>query len=251
VIPAYNEARVLRESVRALDAHLRGCGWSYRITIVDNGSTDATRAKALTLACELASVRVMHLDERGRGRALRAAWSTSDADVLVYMDADLSTDLAALRDLVEPLLEGRGDLAIGTRLAPGAQVRRRLRHALISRIYNMVLRLALQTGISDAQCGFKAGRREVIQELLPAVEDEKWFFDTELLHAARRAAFSVREVPVRWVEHPNSRMRILATARADLRGIVRLRRAQREAARLSRSGVSQRPAPRRIRSASR
>jgi glycosyltransferase involved in cell wall biosynthesis len=230
---------VLAASVRTLDEHLRRSGAPpYRITIADNASTDATLAVAVALAAALPAVRVIHLGEKGRGRALRAAWSASDADVLVYMDVDLSTDLAALGDLVEPLLAGHGDLAIGTRLAPGARVTRSLRREVISRAYNMLLRVALGSGISDAQCGFKAGRREVIQALLPLVEDEEWFFDTELLHAARRGAFSVREIPVHWVEDPDSRVRILATARADLRGVARLRRAERDADR--------RPGPARV-----
>jgi glycosyltransferase involved in cell wall biosynthesis len=228
VIPVYNEAHVLAFRVRELDDHLREhADFSYVITIADNASSDVTLAVARRLERELDSVRAIHLDRRGRGRALRAAWSASDADVLAYMDVDLSTGLDAFGDLVAPLLEGRGDLAIGSRLAPGASVRRSARRELISRAYNILLRLSLELGVADAQCGFKAGRREVIQALLPAVADEEWFFDTELLHAARRRAFSVREIPVRWVEDRDSRVRILATARADLRGIARLRRAQR------------------------
>jgi len=228
VIPVHNEAHVLAFRVRELDDYLREhVELDYVITIADNASSDVTLAVARRLERELERVRVVHLDRKGRGRALRAAWSASDADVLAYMDVDLSTDLAALRDLITPLLEGHADLAIGTRLAPGARVQRSLRRELISRTYNMLLRLSLELGISDAQCGFKAGRREVIQALLPAVEDEEWFFDTELLHAARRGAFSVREIPVHWVEDRDSRVRILATARADLRGIARLRRAER------------------------
>jgi len=229
VIPVHNEAHVLALHVRELDEYLREhAAFDYRITIADNASTDVTLAVARRLERELDAVRVLHLEQKGRGRALRAAWSSSEADVLAYMDVDLSTDLHAIGDLVGPLLAGRGDLAIGSRLSPGSRVTRSLRREAISRAYNILLRVSLQIGISDAQCGFKAGRREVIQALLGSVEDEEWFFDTELLHAARRAACSVREVPVRWVEDRDSRVRILATARADLRGIARLRRAERE-----------------------
>jgi glycosyltransferase involved in cell wall biosynthesis len=239
---------VLGWNVRALDEHVRArCRFRHRITIVDNGSTDATLAVARRLAAELDTVAVLHLDEKGRGRALRAAWSASDADVLAYMDIDLSTDLAALPALIAPLLAGRGDLAIGSRLSPGAEVTRSLRREVISRTYNMILRVWLALGVSDAQCGFKAGRREVIQALLPDVHDEQWFFDTELLHAARRSAFSIREIPVRWVEDRDSRVRILSTVGADLRGIVRLRRAERARRRGRRAGS----APWRTSSASR
>jgi len=214
--------------VRELDEFIRArCRFSHRITIAENASTDATLAIAQRLADELPAVSVLHLDEKGRGRAVRAAWARSDADVLAYMDVDLSTDLDALPRLVAPLLAGRGDLVIGSRLAPGAEVTRSLRRELISRAYNIILRVSLSLGVADAQCGFKAGRREVIQALLPSVADEEGFFDTELLHAARRSAFAVRELPVRWIEDRDSRVHIVATARADLRGVARLRRAER------------------------
>jgi hypothetical protein len=145
------------------------------------------------------------------------------------MDVDLSTDLSALTELVGPLLRGESDLAIGTRLAPRASVTRGIKRELISRSYNILLHLLLGVGFSDAQCGFKAGRREIIQELLPQVADERWFFDTELLYLAQRNRFAIHEVPVRWVDDPDSRVDILATARADLHGIRRLRGAEREA----------------------
>jgi glycosyltransferase involved in cell wall biosynthesis len=230
VIPVHNEERVLRTSIRTLHERLRCGGLRFQLTIADSASTDATHELALQLAQELSFVRVLRLAEKGRGRALRAAWASSDAEVLAYMDVDLSTDLASLPELVEPLLAGRGDVAIGSRLAPGAHVTRGLRREVISRAYNILLRLTLRVDFSDAQCGFKAARRDVLAELLPLVEDEEWFFDTELLYAARRNAFAIHEVPVRWVDDPDSRVRLLATALADLRGIARLRRAERAAA---------------------
>jgi len=229
VIPVYNEQRVLAANVRRLHEHLCAhCEFPSQITIVDNASTDATLEIASALAMELAGVRVLHLSQKGRGRALRAAWSASDADVLAYMDVDLSTDLGALPALLEPLLEGRGDVAIGSRLAPGAQVTRGFKRELISRSYNLLLHLALGVTFSDAQCGFKAARREVLQPLLEQVEDESWFFDTELLYLAQRAKLAIHEVPVRWTDDPDSRVDIIATAREDLRGVMRLRGARRE-----------------------
>ena len=228
VIPVHNEEHVLASSVRTLHEHLtRDLDVAFAITIADNASNDGTLAVADGLARELAEVGVVHLERKGRGRALRAAWSASDADVLAYMDVDLSTDLAALGDLLVPLLEGRGDIAIGSRLLPASEVTRSLKRELISRSYNLLLRLALDVGFADAQCGFKAGRREAIQALLDEVHDERWFFDTELLFRAQRARLAIREVPVRWVEDPDSRVDILATAAEDLRGIHRLRAAGR------------------------
>ncbi len=229
VIPVYNEERDLPASVRKLHWCMsRRFMFPFRITIADNASTDDTPALAHALAGELAEVQVLRLEQKGRGRALRAAWSRSEAEVVAYMDVDLSTDLAALPELLWPLLEGHADIAIGSRLAPGAEVARGIKREFISRSYNLLLHLALGTGFADAQCGFKAARREVILPLLDEVQDEGWFFDTELLYLAQRSKLAIREIPVRWVDDPDSRVKIVATAREDLRGIRRLRRAERD-----------------------
>jgi glycosyltransferase involved in cell wall biosynthesis len=225
VIPVYNEQRVLGASVRKLHHHLeQHFTLPFAITIADNASTDATLQVARGLTHELPGVTVVHLKRKGRGRALHAAWGTSEADVVAYMDVDLSTDLATLGELLEPLLDGRADLAIGSRLAPGAEVTRGVKREVISRGYNRLLRMLLGATFSDAQCGFKAGRREIVQALLPDVEDGEWFFDTELLYLAQRNRLRIHEVPVHWVDDPDSRVRILTTAREDVRGIMRLRR---------------------------
>jgi glycosyltransferase involved in cell wall biosynthesis len=223
VVPVHNEEQVLEASIRRLYAHLiHEFPFSARITLADSASTDSTLEIAQRVAAELPGMRVIHLDEKGRGRALRAAWSTSHADVLAYMDVDLSTDLNALLPLVAPLLSGHSDLAVGSRLMHGARVERSLKRELISRAYNVLLRLALGGRVSDAQCGFKAGRREAIQALLPAVENEHWFFDSELLHLAEQGRLRIHEVPVDWTEDPDSRVHLVATAIEDLRGIARL-----------------------------
>ena len=227
VVPVYNEAGVLETSVRRLHAYIdESCEFTFKITIADNASTDETLEIARRLSAELSEVEVIHLAAKGRGLALRAAWGRSDARVLAYTDVDLSTDLGALPALVGPLLERRGDLAIGSRLARGARVTRGIRREVISRTYNILLRVLLEVGFSDAQCGFKAGRAEVIQGLLPLVENDAWFFDTELLYQAQRNKFAIAEVPVTWVEDRDSRVAIVATVREDLRGIARLRRAR-------------------------
>ena len=226
VIPVYNEQNDLEPCVRQLHAHLsRTFPYPFRITIADNASTDDTFPLAETLQASLAEVRAVHLPEKGRGRALRAVWLQSDAPVLAYMDVDLSTDLTALLPLVAPLLSGHSDLAIGTRLARSARVVRGPKREFISRSYNILLRRALHIRFSDAQCGFKAIRREVAHRLLPMVEDNGWFFDTELLVLAERAGLRIAEVPVDWVDDPDSRVDIVATALADLRGVARLGRA--------------------------
>ena len=223
VVPVRNEERDLVPSIRRLVAYLReSFPFTARVTIADNGSTDATWALATGLARELAEVRAVHMELPGRGRALRAIWSASDADVLAYMDVDLSTDLNALLPLVAPLLSGHSDLAIGTRLARGSRVIRGPKRELISRSYNVLLRILLGARFSDAQCGFKAIRRDQARALLPLTRDTGWFFDTELLVLAERAGLRIHEVPVDWIDDLDSRVDIIGTALADLRGMARL-----------------------------
>jgi putative flippase GtrA len=225
VIPVYNEAAGLACSVRTVSAFLRDSfPYSARITIADNASTDGTLAIAHELAAELDGVRVLHLDQKGRGRALQRSWLGSDAQVLAYMDVDLSTDLAALLPLVAPLVSGHSHVAIGSRLSRTSRVTRGPKRELISRAYNLLVRGTLRARFSDAQCGFKAIRADVAHELLPLVEDDGWFFDTEVLVLAERAGLRIHEVPVDWVDDPDSRVDIVATALADIRGIVRLGR---------------------------
>ena len=223
VIPVHDEERDLGPSVRRLHAFLAGSfPFGFRITIADNASTDGTWLLARRLARELDHVRALRLAAKGRGRALRAAWGASDAAVLAYMDVDLSTGLEALLPLVAPLVSGHSDLAFGTRLRRGARVVRGLRRELISRCYNLLLHTTLGTRFSDAQCGFKAIRADAARALLPLVRDGEWFFDTELLVLAERAGLRIHEVPVDWVDDPDSRVDLVATALADLRGVARL-----------------------------
>ena len=222
VVPVFNEERGLAGCIERLHRHLSRLPYSFRITIADNASTDGTALLAHRLCREHDEVRAVQLVEKGRGRALSQVWSASRSPVLVYMDVDLSTDLNALLPLVAPLLSGHSDLAIGSRLTRGSRTRRGLKREVISRCYNLLLRCTLRAGFSDAQCGFKAIRGEVAAELLPLVEDPSWFFDTELLVIAERAGLRIHEVPVDWVDDPDSRVDLLTTARDDLRGIGRL-----------------------------
>jgi putative flippase GtrA len=222
VIPVFNEEKAVVGSVETVRAHLQSLPYAFRVTIADNASTDATSLLAHQLAHRYPDVRVVSLTQKGRGRALKRAWSESDAEVLVYMDVDLSTDLNALLPLVAPLLSGHSDLAIGSRLARTSRTTRGPKRELISRTYNAMLRGALRARFSDAQCGFKAIRRDVAAELLPLIADDEWFFDTELLVVAERAGLRIHEVPVDWVDDTDSRVDIVRTAAADLRGMARL-----------------------------
>ncbi len=173
VIPVFNEEHVLEASARELcDCMRTRLAIPFTITIADNASTDGTLAVARRLERELPEVRALHLTRKGRGHALREAWRSGRAEVVAYTDVDLSTDLAAVPALLAPLLAGTADIAIGSRLAPGAQVTRGLKRELISRAYNILLRATLRVSFSDAQCGFKAARRAVLEPLLAEVEDE-------------------------------------------------------------------------------
>jgi glycosyltransferase involved in cell wall biosynthesis len=227
VVPVYNEEAHLSERITVLRRFL-DTSFPFRtvVTVVDNASTDDTSVVAAELAATMPGVAALRLPKKGRGYALRQGWSTSRSPVLAYMDVDLSTSLDALLPLVEPLLSDRCDVMIGSRLARGAQVVRGPKRELISRAYNMILRVTLGCSFSDAQCGFKALRREAAELLLPCVEDNAWFFDTELLVTAERLGLRVGEIPVRWVDDPDSRVKIVPTACHDLRGVWRMLRSR-------------------------
>jgi len=225
VVPVFNEERAVGPNVELLLDFLRTeLPFRFRIVVADNASTDGTGEVAAELAERHEEVSALRLDRKGRGLALKTAWAASDADVVSYMDVDLSTNLASFLPLVAPLLSGHSELAIGTRLAHQAHVRRRLKRELLSRGYNRLVHLLFHVGFTDAQCGFKAIRADVARRLLPLVVDESWFFDTELLLLAERNRLRIHEVPVDWIEDLDSRVDLIPTIVADLAGLWRVRR---------------------------
>jgi len=209
VIPCYNEERILAESVEKLRAWCAAeLPYAWRVVVADNASTDGTLAVAERLAAaDPDHVRALHLDQKGRGRALRRAWSESDADAMCYMDVDLSTDLAMVKPLLAGVVDEGYDIAYGSRVAGAADIERSWRREINSRGYIALIKLLFWTKFSDAQCGFKAIAREAARELLPHTRDNEWFFDTELLIIAEKAGYRLKEVPVRWVEDPDSRVK--------------------------------------------
>ncbi|MGL4305372.1 MAG: glycosyltransferase [Mycobacteriaceae bacterium] len=226
VIPVFNEQRDLEKCIQRLHRYLTTqVPYCTLITIADNASTDATFGLAVRLAEEFENVQAIHLDEKGRGRALRTVWENSSAEVVVYMDVDLSTDLNALMPLIAPVISGHSDLAIGSRLKHNSRVIRGVKREFISRSYNFILRRALGASFSDAQCGFKAIRTDIAKQLLPLVQDTGWFFDTELLVLAERVGLRIHEVPVDWIDDPDSSVNVLDTAIKDLQGCWRVGRA--------------------------
>jgi glycosyltransferase involved in cell wall biosynthesis len=222
VIPVYNEEKDLEPSVRRLRKYLdESFPFAAQIVIADNGSTDRTPEIAAYLSRTLEGVRLCALTQKGKGLAVRTAWSQSSAAVVAYMDVDLSTGLEALLPLVAPLLSGHSDLSIGTRLARGAEVIRGPKRELISRCYNLMVRALVHNSFSDACCGFKAMRQETAQVLLPMVADNAAFFDTELLVLAERNGLRIHEVPVDWVDTASS-VSLSNAALVDLKGLGRL-----------------------------
>ncbi len=225
VIPVLNEEQDLPPNVGILHDFLSNqlSDYDWRITIADNGSTDATPELAQKLSEQYPRLGFIRLERPGRGRALRTAWTQSDADIVGYMDVDLSTDVSALPELVTAIESEGYDIATGSRLAKGAQLDRSFRRDFVSKAYSLTFRSMFHTSFKDAQCGFKAVSRRVVQEVVPLVQDTAWFFDTELLILAEKNGYRVKEVPVNWSEDPDSRVRIAKTAYEDIKGLLRLR----------------------------
>jgi glycosyltransferase involved in cell wall biosynthesis len=226
VVPVHDEERILRPSIELLLGYLREeFPFEFSVVIADNASTDATAGVARELEEEHPEVAYLRTGQKGRGLALRTAWLASSADVVSYMDVDLSTNLTSFLPLVAPIMSGHSELAIGTRLGHGAHIRRQPKREVLSRGYNALIHAGFRVGFSDAQCGFKAIRADVARRLVPLAVDDGWFFDTELLLLAERHGLRIHEVPVDWVEDLDSRVDLGPTIAADLRGLWRMRRA--------------------------
>jgi glycosyltransferase involved in cell wall biosynthesis len=225
VIPVLNEAHVLEKSVGIVREFLsQSLSHRWRVVIVDNGSTDGTDKVASRLKERFPDVEFLQLLQRGRGRALRYAWMQSKADVVSYMDVDLSTNLAHLPQMIDAIVQEGYDIAIGSRLMDGAQTRRSIKREMISRVYNIFVKAVLFTRFSDAQCGFKAVSRKVVDQVVPQIEDQTWFFDTELLVLAEKQGYRTKDIPVVWTEDDDSRVKIVRTAWDDIKGVLRLRK---------------------------
>ncbi len=225
VIPVYNEENDLERSVLKLRQFLVDhVPYDWRIVVADNASQDRTLEIAQNMARQFpGQVTFIHLEQKGRGRALRRAWTESDADIVSYMDVDLSTDLSCFPPLIDGLIGTEYDVAIGSRLAPGARITRGLKREFISRSYNLIIKLMFWHHFSDAQCGFKALTRRAVDDIIPLVQDQAWFFDSEILLLAERLGYKIWEVPVIWADDPDSRVKIASTAWEDIKGLFRVR----------------------------
>lgn len=226
VIPVYNEVKVLAASCeRTLALFAEHPEFDWRLVIADNGSNDGTSELARELETQHpGQIKALVLTIKGRGLALKEAWTTSDADIVSYMDVDLSTDLAHLPKLVAMVASGSCDVAIGSRLAKGSKTDRQLKREITSRGYVALIRMTFpRLRITDAQCGFKALSRKAVDAIVPRIENRMWFFDTEMLILAHQAGFKIRELPVRWVEDKDTKVKIISTAMEDIRGLARMR----------------------------
>ena len=223
VVPVYNEERALPRNIVILadflKANLRN---PWQIIIADNASTDSTKSVSELLCERYAGINYLHVPQKGRGRALRAAWLDSTADIVSYMDVDLATDLSYFPQLVESLQEGY-HVAIGSRLSKGARVTRSLKREVVSRGYNLLIQSMFFTPFQDAQCGFKALTRQAAKAIVPNIKNNNWFFDTELLIIAAKRGYRIKQVPVKWDDDPASAVNIASTAADDVKGLFRLR----------------------------
>ena len=224
VVPVYNEEKALPQSIATLRDFLAGGSFPYewRIVIADNASTDNTPAIGRRLADTLGEVGYVRIERKGRGYALKKTWLESPMDIVSYMDVDLSTGLEAFPKLIGAIAERGYAVAIGSRLARGSRVSRSIKRRVLTRGYNTLIKAMFQTRFSDAQCGFKAVSRDAAQRIIPLIEDNNWFFDTELLILAEKMGYRIKDVPVEWVEDPDTRVKIASTVGEDLRGLWRL-----------------------------
>jgi glycosyltransferase involved in cell wall biosynthesis len=226
VLPAHNEATQISSTLARVVGFLRSASWSWEIVVAENGSSDATAEIARSFARGVEGVQVKSHPTAGRGAALRSAWLGTKAEIVAYMDVDLSTDLTCLPALISPIYNAQADIAVGSRMSLGSRTTRSVRREILSRGYNLLARAALGLRFRDTQCGFKALRRTVAVTLLSEVQDSGWFFDTELLFLAQLRGFRVLEIPVRWVDDPTTTVRLLPTIWNDLCGLWRLRRSK-------------------------
>jgi glycosyltransferase involved in cell wall biosynthesis len=223
-IPVYNEEKILPHSIEALHSFLQKyCRFEWEIVIANNASTDRTQEVAENLSKKYSQVSVVTLQEKGRGRALKKVWLESTTDIVSYMDVDLSSNLYAFPPMIEALICGGFDVATGSRLLKGSTTTRSYKREIISRCYNLLVKLFFSTKFSDAQCGFKAMTRRAVLDLVPKIEDTGWFFDTELLVLSEKLGYRIFDLPVSWIEDLDSRVQIVRTAFDDIKGLIRVR----------------------------
>ena len=225
VVPAYNEEKVLENSITRLYKYMRdNIKYSWDIIIANNASTDNTKHIANKLANKLLHVKAIHLKFKGRGNALKYVWSNYDSDVYAYCDVDLATDIIHLNELCDYIISGK-NIVIGSRYLKYSNAKRTIRRFILSKAYNYLIKLLFRTKIKDLQCGFKAIDKEIVKDLLPKIKNKKWFFDSELIiRAERLKKYEIKEIPVKWSENKNSKVKIFETVYKYITDSVKLRK---------------------------
>jgi len=210
VLPAYNEAGRLEHAVKEVKKWMDKIGYAYEIIIAEDGSTDGTDKIASMLAKKDPKVKHLHSDKRlGRGRALSNAFKVAEGDILVYLDVDLSTDMKHLKELIDSIAIEGYDIATGSRLMKGSEVERPFKRLIASKVYNLLVKILLGSKINDHQCGFKAFRKDVILQIIEHVKDNHWFWDTEVLILAQRMGYKVKEIPVKWRQSEDTKVKFV------------------------------------------
>jgi glycosyltransferase involved in cell wall biosynthesis len=226
-IPVYNEEEALPQTMPQLREFLAGPDFPYdwKIVITDNASTDATPAVSRKLTEDYpGEIDYVRIERKGRGYALKQVWPASEADIVSYMDVDLSTGIEAFPKLIKAIAEDGYDLATGSRLMRKSKVTRSLKRRVLTFGYNTMIKGLFWTRFSDAQCGFKAVSREVARKVVPMIENNNWFWDTELLILAEKMGYRIKDVPVRWVEDTTTTVKIGGTVMEDVKGLIRMSR---------------------------
>jgi glycosyltransferase involved in cell wall biosynthesis len=223
IIPAYNEENTIADTVMKVKKYMGTFNHEYEIIIAENNSTDSTFDKAHSLAKQYRNIKVSVTKGEGRGRALNKAIKESDADIIGYMDADLSTDISILPEFFKAIKKGHS-IAIASRHLPDSSLNRGFKRNLLSKGYNFILQKALNIGVKDAQCGFKFFHSNAAKKLIKHVKDEKWFWDTEMIYHAKTRGHKIKEIPVVWKEDKDSKVKLFSTCTEYLANIYRLRK---------------------------
>ncbi|MCX6745528.1 MAG: glycosyltransferase [Candidatus Parcubacteria bacterium] len=230
VIPSYNEELVIENTLLKLAAYAQQflTDYDYQIIAADNKSTDKTKEKARQLLAKINRLAYLFIEQKGKGLAIKRTWQKyqDDFDFFVFMDADLATDLSALLPLISALAKENYDLAIGSRNLKDSKIQRSLWRRFFSFGYGLLAKLILGTKISDSTCGFKAVNKKVVQEIMPLVKNQTWFFDSELVFLAEKKGFKIKEIPVCWAEPrklDKSKVNVLKVSSQYLKELLRLR----------------------------
>ena len=226
VLPVYNGENYIEKSIRKLHDWIKqNPDHEYNIVIAINASTDNTLNIAKKLESELPNeIRVMNIPQKGRGVAIRTGWENSNAEICAYMDADLSADLKHITEIIEPIIKNEAQICCGSRKMQDSSVKTTLMRGVLSWLYNLTLRTTLGLKIADSQCGFKSIRTDAAKKIIPLVESNGWFFDSELLVIAQKNGFKIKAVPVKWIDDVQTTVIVPKIVTEFLKGIKRMRK---------------------------